>query len=315
MSGGTTAGRNLLRTVVWSVDESRLRAVWRFLLAVPLLPLVTLLLGLAMGVLGLSGMIAGGPLQAGIFLVVLGVWAWAIDRRPLADYGVSLSSAWVGDLLAGFGAVVLAHLLWYGIGLTGGWATLELWPTAPQDLVALGLVGVVVSFAFNVWVQDTVYFAIVLRNAAEGFRSRDLTPTRAALGGLVVAVLFFTVIHSIGGPVELADKLLAGTVFGLMYLYTGKLALTIGVHWGMSATASVLFSAAANAEGGPTVVAVTETLPGLVGTVSARRMPQLVVVFLLLVGYLKWRHGAITIDTTITQWSGVEAADTSGQDD
>jgi hypothetical protein len=101
-------------------EQPRLRATWRVLLAVSLLPLVGLVLALMMGVMGLAGMIVGEPLQAAILLIVLAGWAWAIDRRPLTDYGLSLSRSWLGDLLAGAGAVVVGHLVWYSFGLAGG---------------------------------------------------------------------------------------------------------------------------------------------------------------------------------------------------
>lgn len=291
-----------LTTVARGRNDPRLRATWRVLLALPLLPLVTLVLPVVMGVLGVGGMIAGGPVQAGIFLVVLAGWSYAIDRRPLTAYGVSLSRPWLLDLLAGFGAVVVAHLLWYGVGITAGWTTIELSLSAPQDLLMVGLVGAVASFGFNAWVQDTVYFAIVLQNAAEGFHSRDLAPTRAAIGGLLVAIAFFTIVHSVSGVVELADYLLAGAVFGVLYLLTGELALTIGVHWGISATAGVVFPFASMTEGSPSVFQVSEALPELVGAVSAQRMPQLVIVLLLLLGWLKWRHGTVTINPSLTHW-------------
>lgn len=303
MSEGMVTVTNRLRWVVLGDGEPRLRATWRFLLAVPLLPLVTLLLALVMGVLGLAGLIAGGPIQAVVFLTLLGVWAWAIDRRPLTDYGVSPTRTWLADLLAGFGAVVLAHLLWYGLGLAGGWTTIAVSLTAPQDLLVVGLVGTFLSMGFNVWVQDTVYFPIVLRTAAEGFQSRDLVPRRAAIGGLLVAVLFFTGMHEVVGPVELADYLLTGLILGALYLYTGNLALTVGVHWGISSTAGLLFPVADMVKGSPSLFMVTETLPGLLGTVSAHRMPQLAIVFVLLVGWVQWHRGEVGIDTSITQWT------------
>lgn len=292
-----------LTAVVRGPNEPRLRATWRVLLAIPLLPLVALGVTALMGTLGVEGMVVGGPVQAGVFLVILVGWAYAVDRRPLTDYGVSLSRRWLLDLLAGFGAVIAAHLLWYGVGVTAGWTTIELSPSAPRDLLVAGLVGAVASFGFNVWVQDTVYFAVVLRNAAEGFRSRDLAPTRAAGLGLLTAVVFFTALHSVSGPVELADYLLAGAVFGALYLFTGELALTVGVHWGISATAGVLFPFASTAQGTPSVFRVSETLAGLAGTVSAQRMPQLAIVSLLLLGWLEWRRGTVAVDASLTRWT------------
>lgn len=304
VSGEAATGRSggfvsSLQRVLRGPNEARLRASWRVLLSWALLPLVALSLAAAMPLLGLSGMVAGGPVQALLFLGVLAAWAWAVDRRPLSDYGVSLSRPWLVDLLAGFCAVVVAHLLWYGLGVAGGWTTVAVSPTAPRDGLLVGLVGAWLSFACNAWVQDTVYFAVVLRNAAEGLRSRQVAPPRAALGGWLVAVLFFAGVHGIAGPVELADKLLAGALFGALYLYTGELALTVGMHWGVSATAGLLFPVAGSPR---SVFGVTEALPGLVGTVSAHRMPQLVLGFALLVGWLRWRRGAVAVDTSVARW-------------
>lgn len=293
---------NRLRWVVLGEDEPRLRATWRFLLAVPLLPLVALLLALVMDVLGLAGLIVGGPIQAIVFLIVLGVWARAIDRRPLTDYGVSPTRTWLIDLLAGVSVVVLAHLLWYGLGLAGGWTTIAVSLTAPQDLLVIGIVGTFLSLGLNVWVQDTVYFGIVHRTAAKGFRSRGLASQRAAVGGLLVAVLVFTGLHEVVGPVELVDYLLFGSIMAALYLFTGNLALTTGVHWGVSATAGLLFPVADMVESSPTLFVVTETLPGLLGTVSAHRMPQVAIAFMLLIGWMKWRQGAVSIETSIAQW-------------
>lgn len=291
-----------LRWVVISEDEPRLRAIWRILLAVPLLPLVSILVTLVMGVIGLSGLIAGGAIQAVVFLVLLGVWAWGIDRRPLTDYGVSPTRTWLLDLSAGISAIVVAHLLWYGSGVVGGWTTIAVPLTAPRDLLVVGVVGTFLSIGLNVWVQDTVYFGIVHRTAAEGFQSRGLASQRAAVGGLLVAVLVFIGLHDVVGLVELADYLLFGSIMAALYLYTGNLALTIGMHWGVSATAGLLFPVADMVEDSPSLFVVTETLPGLIGTVSARRMPQVAIGFMLLVGWVKWRQGEVCIETRITQW-------------
>lgn len=63
-------------------------------------------MALVMPVLGLSGMIPGGPIQGIVFLGMLVLWARVIDRRPLAEYGVSLSAAWAQRRLLGFAVVV-----------------------------------------------------------------------------------------------------------------------------------------------------------------------------------------------------------------
>lgn len=90
------------------------------------------------------------------------------------------------------------------------------------------LVGAMVSLAVNSLVQDLVFFAIVLKSAAEGFRSRGLDPRRAAIGGWLVGILFLTIIHGLEGPVDVWAHAVGGAVFGALYIHTGELSLTLG---------------------------------------------------------------------------------------
>lgn len=148
-----------------------------------------------MPVLGVSGMIPGGPLQGIIFLGILFLWARIIDRRPLSDYGVSDSLSWLVNLVIGFFAVVGVWSGWHVLASSVGWMQIESAMTTSLGSLLFGLVGRLVSLAINTWVQDVAFFAIILASAAEGFQSRDIRPTTAVRGGWFVAVPFFTAIH------------------------------------------------------------------------------------------------------------------------
>lgn len=192
MASGGPSFPNRLGYVLFGIDDTRLRATWRFVLAWPLLPLVGALVALVMPLMGLSGMIPGGPLQGIIFLGILLLWARFIDRRPLSDYGVSGSRSWLLNLFVGFVAVVGVWIGWHALASSVGWMQIESAMTGSPGSLLFGLGGRLVSLAINTWVQDVAFFAIILASAAEGLHSRDIGPTEAVLGAWVVAVLFFT---------------------------------------------------------------------------------------------------------------------------
>lgn len=301
MATGTVTVGDRLRAVVFGVEDPRIRATWRFVLAWPLLPLVGAVVALVMPVLGLSGMIPGGPLQGIVFIAMLLAWARYVDRRPLSDYGVSVSPAWLLNLLVGFVAVVVVWSGWHALASSLGWMQIDWSMTAPQDSVPLGLGGVLVSLAINTWVQDVVFFAIVLASAAEGLRSRDVEPTRAVVGAWLVAVLFFTAIHGTPTALDAVATAVGGAVFGLLYVHTGELALAIGVHWGASYAAGTVFASPAMASQGPSVFQVTASLPGEVG--GAARILLYVVTYLVLVGWLRLYRGDVRIETGLAHWT------------
>lgn len=290
-----------LRAVVFGIEDPRLRATWRFLLAWPLLPLVGALVGLVMPVLGLSGVIPGGPLQGVVFLGVLLVWARYVDRRPLSDYGVSASASWLSNLLVGFAAVVAVWGAWHALASSLGWMRIAVSTTAPQGSVLAGLGGVWVSLAINSWVQDVVFFAVVLASAAEGFHSRGVEPTRAVLGGWVVATVFFTAIHGTPTLLDTAATAVGGAVFGLLYVHTGDLALAIGAHWGSSYAAGTIFASPSMARAGPSVFQVTKGLPDVVD--GGAGIGLYLATYLALLGWLRLQGGP-GVETSLARWVG-----------
>lgn len=309
MSAGMAAALARLRPVVFGREQPRLRATWRFVLAWPLLPLVGALLGVAMPALGVSGMIPGGPIQGIVFLVMLVLWARYIDRRPLSDYGVSASPTWLLNLSTGLIAVIAVWSGWHLVASSLGWMRIEPAVMAPEWSVHLRLFGVLISLAINTWVQDTVFFAIVLASAAEGLRSRDVNATRAVIGGWIVAVVFFTAIHGTPTLLDTIGTAVGGAVFGLLYVHTDDLALTIGVHWGSSYATGAIFASPSVAMQGPSVFEVTKSLPGDIS--GAAGIGLYGVTYLVLVGWLRLHRGDVSIRTTIAQWNRRPGASTT----
>lgn len=232
---------SLLRT-----DRDRLRLVWRFLLFGVLFLVVDTALALAFMLAGLEVFDpahATGPQLAGVlvFFVVNGAVVAAItlaaarflDRRTLADLGVTFDAHWWRDLAAG-GAL--------GIGLVGGayLAGLALGafdatvaPTAPPayPFVAWLALVVLTMVAIGIY-EELVVRGYLLTNLAEGFAA--LVPRRWAIAGaIVVSSAGFGLLHGINPDVTVLGVVticLAGVLLGLGYVLTGSLALPTGVH-------------------------------------------------------------------------------------
>lgn len=297
--------------VVWSERESRVRATWRTLLAWPVLWFAAGSIAVAVAVavvpVGISQpstMAAVGLFQAGFFAVAWAAWARYLDRRPLANYGFSASASWVADFLAGFLAVVAGHAVWLSLGMTLGWADVSVSMTAPGTSLVYGLVAVFVGIVVNVWVQETVFTGVTVKNAAEGLASRGVTPSRAVVAAWAVAVLLFAVKHRPATAARGLNLLLALGVFAGLYAHTGELALSIGVHTGVNYLGQSLFVPASSAAAHRAVFEVTTTLTGLAGSLNRGAIPQILVAYGLLLGWLRWRRGEVSIATGLARWRG-----------
>lgn len=319
-SGSPTVSARL-RAVLRGASDTRVRATWRVVLAMPLLWLLTggVLTGnlqAAVGWIPSGGTPAAGLAQSllhgGFFLVALAAWARYLDRRPLSEYGVSASGRWLRDLLVGFGAVVLGFGAWFALGALLGQTTVEASMSYPGGSLPLGLAILLVALVLHAAVQQVVFFRVILENAAEGLHGRGAAPSTAVVGAALVAIPFFVAIHGVTTGLRLLDLAVAGGIFALLYVHTGELALGIGVHLGALYGGSVLFAPAARAAGGPVAFEVSGSLPGLLGVVDQYGFPKLVVAYLLLTGWLAWRRGELPVETAIARRADSGASGPTG---
>lgn len=243
-----------------------------------------------------------GLLQAAFVAMLLTVWARYIDRRPIGNYGLAASPAWVLNLAAAFGAVLVGHAVWYAVGVALGWTDVTLALTSGDLPLAVGLIALFVAMGVNQWVQETVFVAIPIRNAAEGLAARGVTPRRAVLAGWALAAMLFTLSHTNPGLAVGINHLVGLGVYALLYVHTGQLSYPVGVHFGVNFSSTSLFVAGPGTDG-LAVFRVMESLGGLAGGLSGGRLPQILVAYLLLLGLLRWRHGTVSICTDIAEWT------------
>ncbi|WP_253737859.1 CPBP family intramembrane glutamic endopeptidase [Halohasta salina] len=312
-----------LQWLLWNRSERRLRAPWRLAVGLVFFGLVAVasVLGLQLlrVVLGVDGLLnAAGPtvrplvLNAVVGLLVaaaLVVVARLLDRRLMSDYGLGVDREWWVDwavgLVIGAGAITAA----VAVGLAGGWLAVDRVGPAAGSLpafAALTAVFVVVGFYEELFVRG-----YLLTNLAEGFRWVDRfgAPVAAALATLLSALLFGG-LHATNPSATTASTIViaaAGVMLALGYLYTGELALSIGIHTTWNAFQGLVYglpvsgislpvSIVRTAPRGSTVVSGGPFGPeaGLLGLFGV------IVAALGVVGYCRFRYGTIAVRPTIS---------------
>lgn len=229
-----TIASNAFRGAFWNGREGRFRAFWRACAVV-----VVWFVGVALIQSVMRGTLPEQPLRKIVEGPVIFLWVvvlvfiagWFVDRRPVADFGFHFGRRWLGDLAAGLciGAILPAGVLLVYLAL--GWARVDGWFHSPGGPYALALFASFFYFVMVGFMEEFVVRGFLLRNIAEGLRSRWLSSGVSLVSALVLSSAFFALLHGgkATGP-EYAYYWLFGALFGLAFVLTGELALPIGIH-------------------------------------------------------------------------------------
>ncbi|WP_237076861.1 CPBP family intramembrane glutamic endopeptidase [Natrialba magadii] len=186
--------------------------------------------------------IVGFQLLVAVILVVIALGlATRLDGKPIRAYGLESSATWARDFLAGIAISAV------GSGLAFGYLDYRGYASISVEVSGLGVTGgpFVVSsvlvvllgyvLANNVY-EEVVFRGIMLPNFTEGLEGRGLSPTLAVVLAAVGSLFVFGLWHiplGAGNPIpEVITSFVIGIAFTLAYLFTGRLGLPIGVHFG-----------------------------------------------------------------------------------
>jgi len=253
------------RAAVWNDDEQRPRAPSRLVLTT----LLTLVVGVAgvlpaIGLVGAADSVAAPALSAalgvaGEVVVLLaltagvGLSAWVVDRRRLADLGLERSRAWWADL--GFGLALGAALpaLVFGLELATGLVRVidvvrllpgAMLPVGPETPAGVAFALVTVYFVGVAVFEETLFRGYLLPNVAEGLRWFSVSPHRAVLGAAAATSLLFGLGHATNPgstPLSSVFIVLYGLFLAAGFVLTDRLAVPLGIHVTWNLTLSSVF--------------------------------------------------------------------------
>ena len=234
-----------LQQLVWNETEGRVRALWRLVLhtlALVLIGFVTLVA--AQSISALRQVVHTSAVQTGLYAAIVATATWlcgrTLDRRRLEDFGLQLDPRWWADFTAGFviGALLMSGV--FVVELGAGWVSFEgRFVGAPEDgSFALAFAGMVLSFTFVAFEEELLSRGYHLRNLAEGLSFERLGPRAGPRVATTLAVLIsssvFGLLHAFNPNATLLATLvnvsLAGCMLALGAVWTGQLALPIGLH-------------------------------------------------------------------------------------
>ena len=294
---------------LWNHEQGRLRAPLR-----ALSPLIVTFMGLAaiitivrprfdhpirepVELLGLTALLGGGILMS----------AKMLDRRPIAEYGLSVDREWIRSFAIGglIGTVINAGTFLVAFG--AGWITVVDFGGGAGDLpfpVAMILAFALTAVAAS-W-EEFVFRGAMLKNLAEGVDGH--IPRWAAVSiALVVSTGVFAFMHSgkVTGLSSYGYYLLAGLIFGVVYALTGDLGLPMGFHTFYNFSMTAFFGLGISQQS-PELLVTNVNGPTIwIGEEGLLKVIFAAVGGLLLVGYIRWRDGQLSIDDSITQWTPI----------
>lgn len=234
----------------WHAGLNRARVPW--LIAIPLVGafMATSAYTAVPGELAapVEALLASGAAAVVAVLLVIVSGRW-LGGRALVDYGLAIDRRWLIDLAAGIGVGLIAVSIPFLLAISVGWAeVVATFDAGDLSLWAGILLYVAAMLCTGLW-EELVLRGVFVCNAADGLR-RWLSPYRAVIGGLMLSSLVFALGHlpQTGLSATLVTFVLSGVVLGVVYLFSGNLALVIGAHAAFNVTANLLFARA----GGPT---------------------------------------------------------------
>lgn len=300
-------GWQLITRPVWNHETHRLRAPLRAILPAVLTFVALGILQTAIGPRFEHPVAEVVQMIGWVLVLAGGIFATArvIDRRPITEYGLSVDSEWGRSFAVGglVGLVVNAGTL--VVALAAGWATISGFvsgsgalPFVLAFLVAFGLTALAAMW------EEFIFRGTVLKNCAEG--GSDYLPQWATVGlAFVISSLVFAAVHSgkIVHTSQAAYYLVAGFVFGSVYILSGDLALPIGFHVFYNFTMTAVFGLGVSQQT-PELIVVDIVGPTVwIGEEGLARVIFALVAGVLLLAYVRWQDGNLRIHDRITHWT------------
>ena len=223
-----------------------MRALWRLLLHVVVLIILTIVLafvGASLGIATPSGL-STPTMVAAATIVGVGTWLCGrgLDHRAFVEFGLAASRRWWVDLGAGVAIGAILMTLIFVVELQAGWLTIadRNVRAEPGQPFAVALLDPLVTFIAVGFYEELLSRGYHLRNLAEGLRGLKLG--RAQVGPKLALILATLISASVFGLLHVGNDNasaistinvgLAGCMLAAGLLWTGQLALPIGLHLG-----------------------------------------------------------------------------------
>ena len=273
--------------------QKRLRSGWRILIYFILFFTAFALAGLAMQEflpVRVTRSIVGFFAISSITLGALWLGGRYLDRRKFTDYGFNMSRTWWLDFTFGILLSGMLFCLIFVFEKSIGWVEITGYFLNQKEGYA-GLpffvpfiLGVLFFIVVGVY-EEILFRGYMITNLAEGFNKKNAMAKKALVWAYILSSVIFGLFHSGNDGATFVGIInigLMGLVFGLPYILTGELAMSIALHISWNAFQALIFGFPVSGENSQlSVIAVEQGGPllwtgglfgpegGLIGTVVA----------------------------------------------
>lgn len=214
----------------YNPDEQRLRSLFRILLFIFLFSLAV----------SIPFLIPFEPIQyIGQSVMTLGLFYVMfrfVDQRAWNSSGLIMSSTWIKECLAGIviagsvmGFIFLALRQTGGLEVTGYG-----WERNGQTFWMIPLLYFFIRMASVGFYEEVMARGYLIPNIIEGFTFGNITPQKAAVIAVIISSSIFGILHASNPNASVTaviNIIFAGVMLAVPFLISGRLALSIGLHF------------------------------------------------------------------------------------
>jgi uncharacterized protein len=290
-------------------SENRLRSGWRILLfIVPGIFVMSTVIGL----------VPHGPWRFLAMSATLSLYVWLfarfVDGRSIRETGMRSAPYWKAEFWLGVWFASAAMSFIFLFAWLAGWTTVDGfgWQREPPGGFALSLVGYLIIMLCVAYYEELVFRGYLNLNLFEGLYSRRWSDSRwPAIMSVIIISGLFGLAHA-NNPNATAlgvlNVTLAGIMLGIPFLATGRLGLSVGIHFAWNfVQGGILGVPVSGTEFENSVIQIHSSGPalysggafgfegGLIGTLGIVMILALTWIYLRREGYTQMVHPSILL--------------------
>lgn len=217
-------------------QQNRPRAGWRLLLQFAFFLAFSFMMLFANDLLITQQLRLYSALAIGI-AALASVWVAAqlVDRRSITDFGLGWDSLWKKELLIGitFGVISIGAIFLVQWSL--GWVEITGfgWERSFSVPYGIWLCTYLLTMALVGFYEELIFRGYQILNLFEGLHDASSPPLRNCIYAVLISSVVFALMHIGNSNASVASTLniaIAGAVLAVPYIYTGRLALSVGLH-------------------------------------------------------------------------------------
>jgi len=235
----------IMKDIFWNSDENRLRAGIRIIFSMSLFILIYkghLLILNSIGIIlfyssetSLWIFLVAGTVRLFPVIIILWFGGRFIDRRNIKNFGFHFSKNWWIDLCFGISLGAFLISLIFILEMVSGFISISdtVHSINSQSIFIVPLLVFLFFFISQGMSEELFSRGYLLKNMAEGFNLKSIGPKWAILIAWSVISIIFGLAH-VGNPnaniISTINLIVIGITMGAGLIFTGELAIPIGLH-------------------------------------------------------------------------------------